>query len=96
MADQKDRVTNKAPKDAPDGTPLQTTTPKYETPGPEVSHADVDLAGLSLDASFSKTVPNPDPNPFDENPAPGPSAVEVLGEAKDTGEPVNNPGEENR
>ncbi len=93
---EKDRETVKAPKDAPEGTPLQRTTPKYEEPGPEVSHADMDMTGLSLDSAHSTVVPNPDPNPFDDVPAPGPSAVEVLGKPEESDEPVNNPAEGNR
>lgn len=41
--------------------------------------------GLSNDSQFSKVVPNPDPNPNNEEPPPGPSVVEVLGQAKETG-----------
>lgn len=96
MAEPKDREVHKAPKDASEGTPIQTTTPKYEKPGPDVSNADVDMTALSLDAAFSKNVPNPDPNPDELVPAPGPSSIEVHGVAEETDEPANNPMEETR
>jgi hypothetical protein len=39
--------------------------------------------GLSNDSQFSTVKPNPDPNPFDHEPPPGPSVVEELGKAKE-------------
>jgi hypothetical protein len=62
-----------------DSAPLATTRPKGQAPGPDVSHADVDLQSLSLDAADSTYHENPDPNPDELRPAPGPSTVQVLG-----------------
>lgn len=39
--------------------------------------------GLSNDSQFSTVKPNPDPNPFNHEPPPGPSVIEVLGQAKE-------------
>lgn len=87
MADNKQRARGsaddverrEAPKGAPDGTPLATTTPKAQDPGPDVSNADIDLGAVSADAAHSTYVENPDPNPNELRPAPGPSTVQVLG-----------------
>jgi hypothetical protein len=38
---------------------------------------------LSRDSQFSTVKPNPDPNPFDHEPPPGPSVIEELGKAKE-------------
>jgi hypothetical protein len=95
MAEQKTE-TVKAPKGAPDGTPLSVTTFSGEKPGKDVSNADVDLARVSLDAAFSKNVVNPDPNPNDDVPAPGPSSVEVHGLPTSSDEPANYGGEAGR
>jgi hypothetical protein len=54
-------------------------------PGPDVSNADIDVAALSLDSNDSEIVENPDPNPFDLRPEPGPSSIEVLGTPKEAG-----------
>jgi hypothetical protein len=51
-------------------------------PGPDVSNADVDVAALSSDSKDSEVVENPDPNPDELRPAPGPSSIEVLGKPK--------------
>lgn len=88
--------TVKAPKGAPDGTPLQTTRFAGEDPGPDVSNADVDLARASLDSAFSENVVNPDPNPDELVPAPGPSSIEVHGVAQETEEAANYGGEDGR
>jgi hypothetical protein len=52
-------------------------------PGPDVSNADVDVAALSSDSKDSEVVENPDPNPLELRPAPGPSSIEVLGKPKE-------------
>lgn len=68
--------------------PRATTRPRSQEPGPDVSNADIDLNSVSLDSGHSEHMPNPDPNPNDLRPAPGPSVVEVLGQA--TEDPVEN------
>jgi hypothetical protein len=39
---------------------------------------------LSPIHEFSTIKPNPDPNPFDQQPPPGPSVIQELGKAKET------------
>lgn len=80
---ESDVIRTRAPKGAPDGTPISTTRRAYADPGVDVSNADVDLAAVSLDSSASTYVENPDPNPQDLRPAPGPSTVQVLGTGSD-------------
>lgn len=77
------------------GAPLAVTRPKGQTPGVDVSNADVDYANVSLDASASQYHENPDPNPHDLRPAPGPSTVQVLGTGEQV-DPARQPGEESR
>jgi len=43
----------------------------------------IDLQTKSLDHQFSTTRENPDPNPLGLRPAPGPSMIQELGEAKE-------------
>lgn len=88
--------TVKAPKGASEGTPLQTTRFAGEKPGVDVSNADVDLASVSLDSAHSRNVVNPDPNPEDLIPAPGPSSIEVHGLPSGSDEPANYGGEAGR
>jgi hypothetical protein len=58
---------------------MNVTTGVPAKPGPDVSNADIDLQAVSADSAYSTIVPNPDPNPDDLNPPPGPSVIEVLG-----------------
>lgn len=76
------------------GAPLATTRPKMAEPGPDVSNADIDLNAVSLDAGHSTYHANPDPNPDDLRPAPGPSTLQVLGVGDE--DPVENKFEETR
>lgn len=68
--------------------PMATQRPKMADPGPDVSNADIDLNAVSLDTGHSEHVPNPDPNPNELRPAPGPSVIEVLGTPSE--DPVEN------
>lgn len=43
----------------------------------------IDLQTKSLDHQFSTTRENPDPNPLGLRPAPGPSLIQELGEARE-------------
>jgi hypothetical protein len=61
------------------GAPLATQRPAMADPAPDVSNADIDIQSVSLDTGHSTHIENPDPNPNDLRPAPGPSAIEVLG-----------------
>lgn len=61
------------------GAPLATQRSATADPAPDVSNADIDLAAVSFDTGHSTHMENPDPNPNDLRPAPGPSAIEVLG-----------------
>lgn len=66
-----------------EGAPLSVNRASTEKPGPKVSNADIDIQAVSLDTGHSTHHTNPDPNPGDVRPAPGPSAIEVLGVPKD-------------
>lgn len=91
-----------APEGAAEGTPRAVSRWEGAEPGPDVSNADVDLALTSPIAEHSTYVENPDPNPDEVWPAPGPSSVQVLGHANsiseqaDDDEPLANKGEESR
>lgn len=90
-----------APEGAPGGTPRAVSRPKYASPGPDVSNAELDMTKASAVAEHSTYQPNPDPNPANLRPAPGPSSVQVLGSAddlEDSGEdePLGNKFEETR
>lgn len=74
--------------------PRAVSTPGTEKPGPDVSNANIDLAAVSLDAGDSTYHANPDPNPDDLYPAPGPSVVQVLGPP--SGGEISQPAEEQR
>lgn len=63
-----------------ESAPRAVQTPKGADPGPDVSNADIDLTAVSFDAGDSTYHENPDPNPLDLYPAPGPSTVQVLGQ----------------
>jgi hypothetical protein len=77
-----------------EGAPLATQRAATREPGIDVSNAEIDIQGVSLDAGHSTYHENPDPNPFDLRPAPGPSTVQVLGVP--SGDPVENVAEETR
>jgi hypothetical protein len=94
--DNPDLVRTERAKGAPEGAPLSTTQPKFAEPGPDVSNADLDPQSLSADAGLSTYVPNPDPNPMDLHPAPGPSTLQILGTPEKAGEDPANPAEEDR
>lgn len=88
-----------ADENAPEGTPRFVTTPEYAEPGVDVSNADINMSEVSAIVEHSTYEPNPDPNPADLRPAPGPSSVQVLGHAgsiEETDEPLGNKMEETR
>src|SRR4051812_7333448 len=91
-----DVTRTEAPKGAPEGTPRAVTTPKAKDPGPDVSNADIDLSTVSADSAFSTYHENPDPNPNDLRPAPGPSTIQVLGVPSEGQDATANPIEEAR
>ena len=93
--DEPEVVRTEAAKDAPEGTPLATTQSVGVDPAPDVSNADIDMGRVSLDASASEYIENPDPNPLELRPAPGPSTIQVLGKG-DQVDPDRQPGEESR
>lgn len=87
---------------AADGTTTQelasgtkVTTATGAKPGPDVSNADIDLMAVSADAAFSTYHENPDPNPDDLRPPPGPSTIQVLGTPEEGANP-SSPAEESR
>jgi hypothetical protein len=79
---------------ASSSAPRAVQRPATANPGPDVSNADIDLAAVSLDAGDSTYHDNPDPNPNDLYPAPGPSTVQVLGQP--SGGEISQPAEEAR
>lgn len=87
---------------APEGAPRAVSRWKGAQPGPDVSNAELDLGTVSPVAEHSTYHANPDPNPDNLRPAPGPSSVQVLGTADsiqeqgDDDEALANKGEENR